>query len=172
MILSFTVYGKPEPAGSKTPGRSKTGGMFVRDSNPNAADWKREVKAAAGPAMGSRELAAGPLRLEAVFYLPRPKGHYGTGRNAGTVRGAAPAYPIVKPDATKLLRAVEDALTGIVWRDDAQIVEQLVRKRYGSPARIEVLVVDVVGSEGTAAHAASAQVPNVGQALLSFARGG
>ena len=39
-------------------------------------------------------------------------------------------YPITKPDATKMLRAVEDAMTGIAWLDDAQIVRQVVTKRY------------------------------------------
>lgn len=38
----------------------------------------------------------------------------------------------VKPDATKLWRSTEDALTGIAWRDDAQISVQVVEKRYGS----------------------------------------
>jgi predicted short-subunit dehydrogenase-like oxidoreductase (DUF2520 family) len=40
----------------------------------------------------------------------------------------------------KLARGVEDALTGIVWRDDAQIVVEHLEKRYGSPARCEVRV--------------------------------
>jgi Holliday junction resolvase RusA-like endonuclease len=38
--------------------------------------------------------------------------------------------PVVMPDATKLLRGLEDALTGVVWHDDAQIVSQHVEKRY------------------------------------------
>ena len=44
---------------------------------------------------------------------------------------------------TKLVRAVEDALTGLVWRDDAQVVVQTVRKRYGHPERAEVLVQEI-----------------------------
>lgn len=57
-------------------------------------------------------------------------------------RPSAPHYPAVKPDATKLVRAVEDALTGICWRDDAQIVNQDVRKRYADTgsARVEIAI--------------------------------
>jgi len=33
----------------------------------------------------------------------------------------------------KLARAVEDALTGVIWADDAQIVDEVIRKRYGRP---------------------------------------
>ena len=43
----------------------------------------------------------------------------------------------------KLARAVEDALTGIVWRDDAQIVDEQLSKVYGEPARVEVDVAEL-----------------------------
>ena len=49
----------------------------------------------------------------------------------------------MRPDATKLVRAVEDALTGLVWRDDAQVVIQTVRKRYGHPERAEIFVQEI-----------------------------
>lgn len=71
------------------------------------------------------------------FFLPRPKGHFGV----HGVKRSAPKYPTVRPDATKLMRPLEDALTGIVWKDDSRIVEQVVRKSYGDPPRAEVKVV-------------------------------
>ena len=49
-------------------------------------------------------------------------------------------YPTVKPDSSKLLRAVEDSLTGTVWHDDAQVVSTQVEKRYGVPQRVEIEV--------------------------------
>jgi Holliday junction resolvase RusA-like endonuclease len=42
-----------------------------------------------------------------------------------------PAH-LTKPDASKLIRAVEDALTHVVYRDDAQVVELVVGKFYAS----------------------------------------
>ena len=63
--------------------------------------------------------------------MPRPKGHYRTGKNALILRKNAPEHPTTKPDATKLLRSTEDALTGILWKDDAQIWCQNVTKTYG-----------------------------------------
>jgi crossover junction endodeoxyribonuclease RusA len=62
--------------------------------------------------------------------MPRPKGHYGSGKNELTVKNSAPKYPDKKPDCTKLLRALEDALTGILWIDDSQVVRQVVGKSY------------------------------------------
>jgi hypothetical protein len=49
--------------------------------------------------------------MSLVFVKPRPKAHYGTGRNAEVLKDSAPAAPGVKPDTGKLARAVEDALT-------------------------------------------------------------
>lgn len=138
--LYFVVYGQPAPAGSKTVGFTKSGAHFVRDSAKGSAQWKRTVAQKAGEVMEGGDLLAGPLALTVTFHVPRPKGHYGTGRNAGSVRSSAPEYPTTRPDTTKLLRAIEDALTGIVWRDDAQVVVQTARKLYGSPARVEITV--------------------------------
>lgn len=135
-MLSFTVYGTPAPSGSKTPFRGKSGAIFVRDASPRSYPWKRDVAKEAALAMRGGHLLAGPLRLEVAFYVPRPKGHFGK----KGLRAIAPAFPTVKPDATKLLRAVEDSMNGVVWRDDSQVVEQYVTKQYGEPARAEVSV--------------------------------
>lgn len=46
--------------------------------------------------------------------------------------------PATRPDVLKLARCAEDSLTGIVWRDDAQIVEEHLFKYWGEPARVEI----------------------------------
>lgn len=134
--VSFTVYGLAQPAGSKRAGMSKHGKMFVRDDAKRSRPWKTQVSQAAGEAMNGTGLLDGPLELSVIFTVPRPKGHYG----ARGLRPSAPEYPAVRPDVTKLLRAVEDACTGIVWRDDAQIVAQHAYKVYGEPASASVEV--------------------------------
>ena len=143
--VSFRVLGRPQPGGSKRAfpvrrGGQLTGRVAVTDANPKAKSWMQEVRHAAAEAMGQRDALTGPLDLAVVFALARPKGHYGTGRNSHSIQRSAPAYPIVAPDATKLLRALEDALTGIVWRDDAQIVFQAVEKAYDLPERCDVVI--------------------------------
>ena len=85
-------------------------------------------------------LLAGPLELTVTFYLARPRGHYGTGRNADRLRPSAPAHPTTRPDTSKLVRALEDALTRQVYADDAQIVRQHAERRYGVPERTEVTI--------------------------------
>lgn len=139
--LVFIVYGTAAPAGSKrvVPAGGRAGGRpIVIDDSKRSTPWKRDVAKEAAAAMLGRPLLEGAIALQLRFYLPRPKGHYG-------VRGvlpSAPHYPIVRPDVLKLARGVEDALTGIVWRDDAQIVIEALVKRYGDPARVEVTVME------------------------------
>jgi Holliday junction resolvase RusA-like endonuclease len=90
------------------------------------------------------ELWRGPVHLRIAFGLPRPKGHFGTGRNAGTVKPSAPPFPAVKPDVDKLSRAVMDALRGVVYADDAQVVAKVVSKHYDERARTIIHVRRVV----------------------------
>jgi Holliday junction resolvase RusA-like endonuclease len=139
-VFAVTVYGRPQPAGSKRAFVNKrTGRAIVVDDAKGSRPWKQEVSGAAlDVCAGEPILLDGPLVLTATFYLQRPKGHHRTGRNAHLLRDGAPGYPITRPDASKLLRAVEDALTGIAWRDDAQVVYQIVSKRYGTPERCEI----------------------------------
>jgi Holliday junction resolvase RusA-like endonuclease len=145
--VSFDVRGKPQPAGSKRafPIRRKEGGIgvAVTDDNPRAKGWQAEVAYAGVVAMEAIGVTLpweDPLGLAVIFTLRRPKGHFGTGRNARNLKPTAALWPTVKPDASKLVRAIEDALTGVVWTDDARVVEQLVTKRYGEPegAHVEV----------------------------------
>ncbi len=142
MTAQFTVYGQAQPGGSKR--AVQTGaGVRVIDANRKAAPWKDQIRYQVGAAYDGHPLLDGPLALELTFYQLRPKHHYGTGRNAGIVKAGAPRFPIVAPDVLKLARGVEDALTGLVWRDDAQIVWEFLTKLYGEPARVEIMVSNV-----------------------------
>lgn len=142
--VTFTVLGRPQPAGSKRAFPIRRGGqvtgVVVTEDAKHSKPWRALVAAAANEAMEGREPMTGPLQLDISFYVARPAGHYGSGRNRGTVRPGAPQYPMVRPDVTKLVRALEDALTHIVWRDDAQVVVQVATKHYGTPERAVVTV--------------------------------
>lgn len=125
MKLEFFVAGTPAPGGSKNgfPFRRADGSLGVRmvDAGKGNAEWKKVVAWHAKVAMRGKTVLSGPLRLSCEFIMPRGK----------TVTRK---HHTVPPDATKLLRACEDAMTEIVWVDDAQIVEQgNVRKRYARP---------------------------------------
>jgi len=152
MRIAFEVVGKAEPAGSKTTDivRRKGGAIVMRadgrplqrtrDDNPNAKAWKDRIakEAAAAMARHGAPLILGPIRLTLTFVRCRPLFHYGTGANAARVRASAPEYPTTKPDVLKTARAAEDAMTGIIYHDDAQIVEEVLRKVFGAPAGVQI----------------------------------
>lgn len=155
--LRFWIPGVPAPGGSKTATviRRKGGEIVMKNGRPlvttrddakgNAA-WKQNV-AFFGRQAHEGDPLTGPLAMTFSFVVTRPKGHYGSGRNAGSVRTSAPPYPTVKPDVTKLIRSTEDALRGIVFVDDNQVVKQYAEKRYGNQPGCSVTVYRLDGAE-------------------------
>lgn len=136
--IRFTVVGRPEPGGSKT-AFVINGRAVVSDANKKVKGWRSQVADAASGAYAG-PLLDGPLEAEFTFFTPRPKSHYRSGKNAALLKDSAPEHPTTRPDALKLARAVEDALTGVLYRDDSQIVNEHLHKRYGEPARCEAVV--------------------------------
>jgi len=66
---------------------------------------------------------AGPVNLCCEFVFTRPKSHFvGGDRMRGRLTAKAPSHHVGYPDQDKLLRAVGDALTGIAYDDDSQVV--------------------------------------------------
>jgi len=121
--FACTVRGRPAPQGSKSfKGRAGGKGVMV-ESSKHVKPWRTDVKHAALAAVGDAwTLLDGPLVVSMVFTFPRPKGHWRTGRNAHLLRDSAPTRPATIPDLSKLVRSTEDALTQVVWTDDARVV--------------------------------------------------
>lgn len=144
MTSAFYVDGDPVPQGSmKCIGkRGKVKHQLVA-SSADVGPWRDRITAAAkrdypgsGPVVRFPQYA--PVMIEITYSLPRPANHYGAGRNAGTVKPGAPAFPTAKGtgDIDKLERAVLDALTAAgVLHDDAQVVDVHHYKRYVAPAQ-------------------------------------
>ena len=161
--MTFFVPGRAAPGGSKRAFRNRTTGRIavVEAAKGNAA-WRVDVRAEAEAALLAAvspgqsaliypgeydpvcaclrcRLWREPLDLYVTFAVARPRGHYGM---SGELRPRyRAALPTTRPDLTKLLRALEDALTGIVWRDDAQVVLQWVTKGYAVNGRIGAHVI-------------------------------
>lgn len=137
--VRIIVHGQPAAQGSKryvghrrgADGRERA--VLVEQSK-RVKPWRRDVADAAA-LVRPVELMDGPLIADMVFTFARPAGHFGTGRNVGVLKASAPAAPAVAPDLSKLARSTEDALTGIVWKDDSRVVAygRLAKVYAGSP---------------------------------------
>jgi Holliday junction resolvase RusA-like endonuclease len=140
----FFVAGIPKPAGSKRGFYiAKIKRVIITDANLKSKDWKTDVKHE-GQKNYSGEPLTCPIRLRITFYMPRPKGHFRTGQNAHLLRDSAPMFHVTKPDALKLARGVEDALTSIIWKDDSQIVDEQLYKCYGPKPGCEIEIREAV----------------------------
>lgn len=139
-MIEFTVHGIPAPQGSKV--RNRYGG--IREANVNTLPWRAAVADKAAETMAGIPLLEGALVLEVYFHFPRPKSHYRTGKHAGVLKDTAPMFHATKPDVDKLVRAIGDALTGQVVRDDAQFSGVVATKLYGEKACAHVIVREVM----------------------------
>lgn len=139
-LVAFSVGGEAQTQGDLR--ASRFGKLY--HSNPKLESWRTLVGHEARLAMAGRPLLAGPLRLSVRFILPRPGYHFGTGRNAGQLKERfRHAYPDKQPDLDKLVRAIKDALTKIVWNDDGQVSRLGAQKDYapeGEGAGVQVVV--------------------------------
>ena len=83
---------------------------------------------------------AGPVAVTYRFCFSRPKSHFGTGRNADELKASAPHWHAQRPDLVNLMKCLEDALTGIVWKDDSQVAEIDAAKFWAQRDAVEVTV--------------------------------
>jgi len=79
-----------------------------------------------------------PVCMELTCVFPRPKSHYRTGRNAHLLKDTAPYWYSSTPDADNILKFVGDALNGIFWKDDRQVIPTGVYRVYGPAPGIRV----------------------------------
>lgn len=111
-------YGQPRARAviRGTKGKMK-GGVYT----PGTADsWKAQVVQAAQWS-GFYADKGEAVSLTISFRFLRPQSHHGTGRNRRKLRPSAPAQHAKAPDINNLVKTVEDALKGHLWRDDSQV---------------------------------------------------
>jgi len=124
--LQFKVYGMPVAQGSKKVIR----GHLIEMADARLRTWRQDVAGAASEAMAGTLPYSEPVSLRLNFFLPRPRGHFGSGKNKEKLKPSAPEFPGVHPDLDKLARSVLDALTHIAFHDDKQVVMLTLAKFY------------------------------------------
>lgn len=128
--LDIFVPGKPEPKGSTKAFVRGKRAIVVADNRATQRDWSAYVRDAAVQAWvrpwGAQPIdehgtgpVTGPVHVRVDFVMPR---------RASAPKRSTPPHTR-KPDGDKLTRCVWDALTHVVWVDDAQVVEWSGSKR-------------------------------------------
>lgn len=145
-VLAFTVPG--EVRGKGRPRIVKIGGFSRLAADKKTATYENLVALAACEAMKFSGMAAqhfmGPVCLNMTARMV-PAASASRSARAAMLSGEAP--PTKKPDADNLAK-IADALNGIVWRDDAQIVSLMVRKVYAETPGLDVVIRSYVAPQG------------------------
>lgn len=136
--IRFKVYGVPVPQGSlrafNVGGRARVSQGGSAEGRRKLADWRQAIGEEARRALPENTpLLDGPVYVTASFLLPKPKSAPKSRR-----------LTTKKPDLDKLCRSLLDALSGVIFRDDSQVVSLFVTKAYAIEDRphVEVLVVE------------------------------
>lgn len=140
-VIKFTVPGAP--VGKGRPMVSTRGGKFAKMYTPEkTANYETLVALAAQQAMVGRTLLAGPVEVQMAILLPIPAS-WSKKKQAAAIAGQV--YPTKKPDADNVVKAIFDGINGVVWNDDVQACDIVVRKRYAETPGVQVLVKPIDG---------------------------
>jgi Holliday junction resolvase RusA-like endonuclease len=130
-VIRFFVEG--DPKGKGRPRFIRATGHAI--TPPASASYERMVQEHARLAMCGQLPLQGPLRLTLVVYFARPPSWRGKQLEA--------VWHTSKPDWDNLGKMISDAMNGIVFKDDAQIAEAFVVKKYGLMAGVQILVEEI-----------------------------
>jgi Holliday junction resolvase RusA-like endonuclease len=134
-MLTFTVDGDPHGKGRP---RFRNTGKFVQTyTDSKTKSYEEKVRDAAKQAMGSAEPLETPVSVFCYIRLPVPKSYPKTRREA-CLNGSE--RPSKKPDTDNVFKSVSDAMNGIVYKDDCQIVSINAKKVYSAVAGVDVMV--------------------------------
>lgn len=136
--INFTVPGVPVAKGRA---RSFIRAGHVAHYTPDqTARYENLVKLAARQAMGTWEPMQGAVELVLLLHMPVPAS-WSQKRRAAALSGQV--RPTTKPDCSNVLKAVEDAMNGVVFVDDKQIADVTICKRYSAQPQACVQVTEV-----------------------------
>ena len=137
MTFMVTFKVDANPVGKQRARYAKRGKHVMAYTPDKTRNYESLIKEAAIQAMGSNEILETPVNLYLYIRAPIPKS-YSKKRSEACLNGSE--KPIKKPDASNVLKSVEDAMNGVVYKDDSQIVNIHVSKVYSSLAGVDICV--------------------------------
>ena len=140
MTIHFHIPG--QPVGKGRPRIGKVGAHARMFTPAKTVNYESTVALFAAQAMAGRALLTGPVNLQMRVDFPIPASWSMKKQRAAE---AGQILPTVKPDSDNIVKAICDAINGVVWKDDVQVVDLTVKKRYsvvpGVAVRIDELEV-------------------------------
>lgn len=135
--MSVLVIVEGEPVGKGRPRASTIGGRARLYTPSKTKNYEQRVKDEALKAMGGMPYFETPCLVELSIICAVPASYPRKKREQAL---AGELLPTKKPDADNVIKAIFDAFNGVVWRDDVQATDLIVRKRFGETPHVEVRV--------------------------------
>lgn len=132
-LITVTVPGIPVAKGRP---KITTKGKFARAYTPAKTRLYEDlIKIAAADVMQDRAPIEGPLLISVTAYVAMPKS---LSRKARVEAVDGVRKPVTRPDADNYAKAALDGCNGILFRDDSQVTDLIVRKRYSERPRLVI----------------------------------
>lgn len=128
--VSFTVPGTP--VGKGRPKFARRGNFVSTYTPEKTASYENLVKVKAQEAMQGRPLFEGAVCV-GIHLFVTPPASWSQKKQREALAGRI--FPTTKPDADNVLKGIMDACNEIVFRDDKQVVDVVISKRYCATAR-------------------------------------
>lgn len=133
--ITFSVpgqpYGKGRPRIGRVAGHAR---MFTPEKTVN---YENLVKFAAQRSMAGAPLIEGAVYVTLSILCQIPAS-WSKVKQAAALAGTV--YPTTKPDIDNVEKAIFDAINGVVWKDDVQVVDVVKVKRYGATPGVDVRI--------------------------------
>ena len=130
---------KLEPMAQSRPRFARRGRGVVAYEKKEMKTWRAECLKLIEEVFETKDLIEGPLKIDATFYIRPPK-YILLKKKLKERLEAEKILCSKKPDIDNYLKALLDSMTGIVFKDDGQVVECSARKLYSLKPRIEFIV--------------------------------
>lgn len=135
-MIDFVVEGKPVPAVRMTQ-RSK----YADPAAKRYLTYKKLVAAAAISAMNRKALekidGTVSVRIDIFYEVPKS---YTKKRKTDIYESDYQIRPEVRGDIDNVAKSILDGMNGICFKDDIQVVELIVNKRFDDAAGVSVIV--------------------------------
>ena len=135
LVLVYSVYG--EPVGKGRPRFARRGNFVSTYSPQKTKTYEDEIRMMAKAAMGASEALETPITVAIYIRVGIPKSFSKQKRKDAL---ANIERPTKKPDIDNIAKCFLDAMNGIVYLDDKQVVSLHITKEYAETPAVDVMV--------------------------------
>lgn len=132
MTITVTVPGDPVAKGR--PRFTRTGRSYTPAKTEK---FENLVRLAYSLQQPDRKPADGPIELTVRAYFRIPTSW---SKKKQAEAATEQMKKISKPDLDNCLKAVQDGLNGVAWKDDAQVADTHTSKRYSTRPRVDIII--------------------------------